>query len=140
MLNYFKTCQKKDFRKSEKAHYYSQDCIGKHFLHLLVCVQKSLTRFFEVLHVETFHLFNIKFTYWKLFDVTWNFDFKKWYSNKRKSVYKHNIVVYGWITVQMWFSLPVSMRSLSQHQEGIHGLKPAQACWYLHFYLFIYFC
>lgn len=45
-------------------------------------------------------VFNTKFTCLKIFDITWDFDLEKWYSNILKSQHKHNlsITLYGEIT------------------------------------------
>ena len=71
----------------------------------------------DILHEESL-MFNIKYTYLKIFDITWDFDLTKWYSNMLKSQHKRNIVIaiYGWVTIQTWFPLLVPICSPSWHR------------------------
>lgn len=57
--------------------------------------------------------FNAKFTYLKIFDITWDFDLAAWYSHALKSQHKPSIAnaIYTWITTRLWFSLPASICS-----------------------------
>lgn len=53
--------------------------------------------------------FNIKFTFFGIFGVTWDFDLAGRYSHILKSQHKHNtaIAVYSWIQMQTWCLLLV---------------------------------
>lgn len=83
-----------------------------------------------------FSYFNAKFTYFKIFDVTWDFDSAEWYSNTLKSQHKDNkvIAIFNGITRKMWFLLPAYRCLLSQcwassvagrEYMGCSQLKPA---------------
>ena len=63
-----------------------------------------------------FLFFNTKFTYFKIFNVTWDFDSVELFSNILKLQLKDNkvIAICNRITIKMWFPLPVSICLPSQ--------------------------
>lgn len=90
-------------------------------------------------------IFNIKFTYLTILDVTWDFWFFRVIQNILKTQYKcklhlakyencntqlyHNTSVIP--TTDLCNMLTIMMWGGPSCQEGIHGLKPAQVYWSL---------
>lgn len=101
-------------------------------------IQYSDQVFLVAPHAEDI-LFNIKFTYVKIFDVIQDFYLVEWYSNIQKSQYKCKLYLakYSNYNIQVNHNtnsllLVSRICSLSRwwpsrHQDAIYGSKPAQA-------------